>query len=230
MIKDGSMELTFAEGSTSVFNAYNIHMHQPSEHTLEGQLLDLEVHFVHLYPDGGLGAVIGVFFDRDLGGDQDNYFIEQLILQRSSGQTVTGSGNEQLFIKNYIHEIDTNNFFSYDGSLTTPPCTEGIKWSVMSEVQHISSRQLEYFSNQWGSNSNFAPGVYGNNRVVQPLNDRTLRHSFPYWDLSKNTWMGAAIAFIVLFLISNLITGIYCCCQCAKARKAKDDGKGKSRN
>jgi len=228
MITDGSMELTFSEGTTSVFNAYNIHMHQPSEHTLEGELLDLEVHFVHLYPDGGLGAVIGVFFDRDQGGDQDNYFIEQMIMQRSSAQSITGSGNFQLFIKNYIHSIDTNNFFSYDGSLTTPPCTEGIKWSVMKEVQPISARQLEYFSRLWGSNSNFAPGVYGNNRLVQPLNDRTLRESFPYWDMSKNTWMGVAVAFIVLFLLSVVASGVFCCCQCMKNKKASEEG-GKSR-
>ena len=51
-------------------------MHAPSEHTIDGQSLDLELHFVHTYIDGSLGAVIGVFFDREKGGNGNNLFID----------------------------------------------------------------------------------------------------------------------------------------------------------
>jgi carbonic anhydrase len=77
---DGEMELTFDSGMTSLFKPANFHFHAPSEHTIDGQSYDLEVHFVHTYTDGvSLGAVIGVMFDRNLGGNIDNFFIDQMM-------------------------------------------------------------------------------------------------------------------------------------------------------
>jgi carbonic anhydrase len=71
----GKMELTFDSGSKSEFKLAQFHMHAPSEHTVKNQHYDLELHFVHTYLDGSLGAVIGVFFDTKAGGDIDNPFI-----------------------------------------------------------------------------------------------------------------------------------------------------------
>lgn len=77
---DGEMELTFDSGMTSLFKPVGFHYHAPSEHTFDGQSYDLEVHFVHTYADGvSLGAVIGVMFDRNLGGNIDNFFIDQMM-------------------------------------------------------------------------------------------------------------------------------------------------------
>lgn len=76
------MELTFNGGATDKFTVLQTHVHGPSEHTVDGQMYDLEMHFVHKYSedaeDGSirLGAVLGVFFDREAGGDVDNDFIE----------------------------------------------------------------------------------------------------------------------------------------------------------
>lgn len=76
-----------------------------------------------------------------------------------------------LFVRNFLEGLDTSEFWSYDGSLTTPPCTEGIKWTVLKEVQTISTRQVDYFNALWMSNSGFTDvGGMGNNRPVQPLN------------------------------------------------------------
>jgi carbonic anhydrase len=74
----GQMQLVFDSGSRSDFKLAQFHVHAPSEHTIDGKLLDLELHFVHTYLDGSLGAVIGVMFDREKGGDGDNLFIDQL--------------------------------------------------------------------------------------------------------------------------------------------------------
>lgn len=56
-------------------------------------------------------------------------------------------------------------FWSYDGSLTTPPCTEGIKWSVLKSVQPISEAQLAKFTALWAGDAAYAEGK-GNNRVT----------------------------------------------------------------
>jgi carbonic anhydrase len=72
----GEMDLVFDSGSKSAFSLAQFHVHAPSEHTYRGEHYDLEMHFVHAYTAGGLGAVIGVFFDREKGGDGDNLFID----------------------------------------------------------------------------------------------------------------------------------------------------------
>ena len=70
------MTLTFADGSMSQFVPAQFHLHAPSEHTFDGVNRDLELHFVHTYVGGALGAVIGVSFDRKAGGNEDNFFLD----------------------------------------------------------------------------------------------------------------------------------------------------------
>ena len=76
----GEYHLNFADGSMSVFRPLQFHFHAPSEHTIEGNFFDLELHVVHLYAeDNGLGAVIGFMFDRVAGGNYDNDFLDAFI-------------------------------------------------------------------------------------------------------------------------------------------------------
>lgn len=74
-IADGTFIKTFWDGSTATFKPLQFHFHAPSEHTVGGYQYDLEVHFVHLYEDGSLAGVIGVFFDRYKGGSASNDFL-----------------------------------------------------------------------------------------------------------------------------------------------------------
>lgn len=174
------MKLTFADGQSSEFYHLQYHFHAPSEHTIQGHNMDLELHIVHKYLDDSLGGVIGIMFDRQFGGDRDNEFIEQLT--GFMGTKVGEESHGHISMKKFVDELDLGNYWSYDGSLTTPPCTEGIKWSMLKTVMPISARQLKMFTKLWADDPSFANGK-GNNRVVQPLNQRTvyLSKEQVYW-------------------------------------------------
>ena len=79
-IEDGEFHLNFADGTKSVFSPLQFHFHAPSEHTVSGTQFDAEMHIVHTYKgtQGQLGAVIGIFFDQQYGGTQENPLLDQL--------------------------------------------------------------------------------------------------------------------------------------------------------
>jgi len=79
----------------------------------------------------------------------------------------------QVDLTDFLYKIDVSQFYSYDGSLTTPPCTEGLRWSVLKQVMNISKRQLEIFTKHLAMDDTFAGGN-GNNRALQDINERTL--------------------------------------------------------
>ena len=188
-VADGEFHLNFADGSKSVFEVAQFHFHAPSEHSVNGNLYDLEIHFVHLYADtdGALGAVIGVFFDREEGGNYNNDFLEAF----------WGDGDYvDVNVASFLSNVDFSEYWNYPGSLTTPPCTQGIKWTVIKEVQPISDEQLKKFTSLWADDPNFASGK-GNNRVVQQLKDRTLMWKSALSGLSATAiTMAASIAYL----------------------------------
>jgi carbonic anhydrase len=133
-VSDGEFHLSFADGTKSIFKVLQFHFHAPSEHSVNGELYDLEVHFVHLYADtNGLGGVIGVFFDRT-AGNYDNDFLTKFWEE---------GDNVDVNVASFLSNVDFSEYWNYPGSLTTPPCTEGVKWTVIKDVQPISDEQLK---------------------------------------------------------------------------------------
>ena len=125
-IEDGEFHLNFADGTKSVFSPLQFHFHAPSEHSVDGKLYDLEVHFVHLYKESGdLGAVIGIFFDKEEGGDYESEFLNNLW---------DGGDEVVIQVESFLRNVDFSEYWNYPGSLTTPPCTEGIIWTVIKDV------------------------------------------------------------------------------------------------
>ena len=131
------------------------HFHAPSEHTLDGTSYDLELHFVHsdrteIGTDKQTYAVIGIFFDTS-AGNTENSFIKQVL------------DKGQIDVNGLLNEVDFSTAFVYKGSLTTPPCLEAVEFTIVPDIQPISSSQLEAFTSMWSGNATFAGGK-GNNR------------------------------------------------------------------
>ena len=148
----------------SLFEPLNLHFRSPSEHTVGGKHHDLEMQIHHQYKgtNGQLGAVIAIFFDRGDGGEFDNDFIESLNFRKARPDPGYEIPNP-VDLKSFLYNVDMSRYWSYQGSLTTPPCDEGIAWSIIYEVQPISLYQMEGIAQYFLQNEQFAFGR-GNNR------------------------------------------------------------------
>lgn len=115
-----------------------MHIHAPSEHTINGYHFDAEIHIVHLYANGTLGGVLGVLFDREQGGSTTNPLIQEM---QSPSPTAKPGNARNINLGSWVNTLDTTKFFAYPGSLTTPPCTEGIAWNLLMDIQPLSADQ-----------------------------------------------------------------------------------------
>jgi carbonic anhydrase len=139
------------------FELKQFHVHTPSEHEVNGRQLPLEIHLVHQGDDGQI-AVIGVLART---ARHPHHALRRLWehLPENKGESNNAGGLRM----NPITLLPMKrSFVTYEGSFTTPPCTEGVLWLVMREPLRISDSQADKFSRIVG----------GNARPVQPLNDR----------------------------------------------------------
>lgn len=158
-----TVQVNIANGSTFMldtipFELKQFHFHCPSEHTLSGKVFPMEVHLVHLSEAGAI-AVVGILFEEG----EENAFLSTIIneLPVSADSTVTSTTNVD--VNSLLPK--TKNYYKYTGSLTTPPCTEGVNWFVMKTPISASKEQIEKFISMMPAH---------NARPVQPLNERTI--------------------------------------------------------
>ena len=128
-IRSGAeLAIAYPEGGENFYQPLQFHFHAPSEHTVDGKLYDAEVHFVHTYKNTDNAeeysdrafAVVGIFFDVEEGGDETNPFIESLWNAIDSRGTAEAS---EVLVKELLGSEDLGDYWSYNGSFTTPPCT-----------------------------------------------------------------------------------------------------------
>ncbi len=136
------------------------HFHAPSEHRLDGRALPLEFHFVHEADGGGL-VVLGVLVEEGRSNPAFSRLVDAL--PREEGERLSTEGKVSTL--NLLPEAaGTASRWSYGGSLTTPPCTEGVRWEVFEDPIEMSRAQIDRYT-----------AVYSDtNRPVQPLNGRRL--------------------------------------------------------
>lgn len=134
------------------YNLVDIHFHAPSEHTINGEHYEMEMHLVHENKHNEKVVVAALFKEGE-----ENDFLSQIFditptkLERLSNNPIDLS-----------KMIETNRAFHYIGSLTTPPCTEGVEWIVLKEPFQLSKEQLATYLKQYPKN----------NRPIQQLNNR----------------------------------------------------------
>lgn len=159
-----TIQVTYDEGSTleidgTPYDLKQFHFHTPSEHTVEGIRFAMEMHFVHATADGQL-AVLGVLF---LEGEENPVF-------RNVIMALPDSPGDEAHFDDVIIDVDEffpldNRAYRYQGSLTTPPCSESVIWLVALQPVEISAAQAEEFSRRLGDN----------HRPIQSINDRNIQ-------------------------------------------------------
>ena len=155
-----AVQAVFAPGSelrrgTRAWQLDQLHYHTPGEHTINGHRAAMELHLVHSAEDGAI-CVVGVLYD--VGGADPA--IQQLLRA-----TPEPDGNAASAISAAEFAPSNVACFRYDGSLTTPPCTESIEWFVMQERRSVSTAQLSALRELIGSD---------NSRPTQPRNGRPI--------------------------------------------------------
>ncbi len=134
------------------------HFHTPSEHQFNGQHYDMEMHLVHNDGNGNY-AVLGVMIQEG----RENEILASLwdVLPREETKK---NLSEEYSIDLEALLPENQLSFHYAGSLTTPPCTEEVKWIVFEQPIEMSKKQIQAFQQIFSDN----------HRPVQPLNEREI--------------------------------------------------------
>ena len=158
-----TLQVNYTPGSTLVvdgreFELKQFHFHSPSENTLNGKHFPLEGHLVHADKDGNL-AVLAVMFAEGAENPLLGRLWQHVPPNKGDKSALPAGMNVQSLLPT-LH-----SHCAFNGSLTTPPCTEGVRWLVIKQPATASKEQVERFSGTIGED---------NNRPVQPLNARAV--------------------------------------------------------
>lgn len=156
-----TIQVNFAPGSKIFVDGHEFalkqyHFHAPSEHHINGKSYPMEAHLVHSDKDGNL-AVMGVMFVEGEANEAIakawSHMPGKAGIKRKLSSAVSAEGI-----------LPSNrDYYRYNGSLTTPPCTEGVCWLIMKEPVTASKAQLQKFTHVMH---------HPNNRPLQPVNAR----------------------------------------------------------
>jgi carbonic anhydrase len=151
-----SIKVTPKEGGTielhgETFKLLQFHFHGKSEHTVDGKRYDMVAHLVHQNPKTKQLAVIAVFFEEG----KNNPALDNVL---------SGIDKEIRIDPADLLPADTQHYFHYVGSLTTPPCSENVQWYLLKQPAQASKDQIEAFRKYYVDNE----------RPVQELHDRAI--------------------------------------------------------
>lgn len=151
----GFKECSEVKWNKTTYNMLQVHSHIPSENHIGGTPYPLELHFVHVSKNSDL-LVFGVMFEI---GDKENEHLQTLI------DTAQEMSPRVADLSKFV-DMDST-LCTWPGSLTTPPCSEGVRWILSTKPQKATLKQIGYFFDMMGNHIT--------NRPLQPLNARTVQ-------------------------------------------------------
>lgn len=156
------MTIADSTGKLLQYISLQYHLHSPSEHTINGEHTDLELHIVHsinsdLFSDKMTLAVMGLLFKTVAENSTDPTIFDQMDFTAG-----TFAVNLNTTVGQYVQN---ENVFHYKGSLTTPECSEIVNWFVVQKIYPIRPSQLAAIQAQLND-------AESNSRPVQDLNQR----------------------------------------------------------
>lgn len=158
-----TVQVNYDKGSVATidgveYDLVQFHFHAPSEHTVDGKPFPIENHLVHKNAKGEL-AVIGVLIEEGAENPAYSDVMKNLPAKADSKKTVDVEVDAGALLPKDM------TFFRYSGSLTTPPCSEGVKWSVLKTPVQLSKAQIDAFKSIFKMNA----------RPIQPVNEREVK-------------------------------------------------------
>ncbi len=160
-----TIQVNVAEGNVlkidgADYKLKQFHFHVPSENNINGKAYPLEAHFVHATDDGKL-AVVAVMFEEGA---------ENPVLAKAWKKVPSLKVGEEAKCGLSADEVkalmpENKDYYKFMGSLTTPPCSENVKWYVYKNTMTASKEQINTF---------FSTFSFPNNRPVQATNDREI--------------------------------------------------------
>ncbi len=157
-----TIKVKYDEGSSiriddRKFKLLQFHFHSPSENHIEGRSFPMEAHLVHEDKDGNL-AVIAVMFTKGKGNPLIKTVWEHMPAEAGSR---VSKPKKAINVMDMLPE--NKAYYRFNGSLTTPPCTEGVRWLVLKDPVRVSNHQVKKFRSVM---------LHDTNRPIQRRNAR----------------------------------------------------------
>ncbi|KAK7267990.1 hypothetical protein RIF29_20672 [Crotalaria pallida] len=152
-----------------IYSLKQLHWHSPSEHRANGRIHDAELHLVHLTEDNNNIAVVAVLYKLGAPDPMISKIEDKLIELEKENRA--GHSDAHIALGTFdVEEINrrAHRYYRYVGSLTTPPCKEGINWNILGKVRTLSKKQLQLLK------APVDPDCKHNARPLQPLNGRKI--------------------------------------------------------
>ncbi len=157
-----TIQLNFAEGSTlklgdASYKLLQVHFHRPSEHLIGGKNFPMEAHFVHRADSGAL-AVVGVLLAEGKANPAFGKIVATMPAKEGPAVKADSTINPNALLPARL------SYYRYEGSLTTPPCSEVVDWLLLTTPMQVAASDVAGFAKLYPMNAR--PAQKDNRRFV----------------------------------------------------------------